>query len=146
MNNSKLAKDILRSNIYCTLATASHFGLPWAAPIFYALDDNYNFYFISRPQALHSRHIKINPHIALAVFDSHQPEGTGNGVQIAGKAYELNNSEITVALKWYKSNFVPNNPEFFMKKTGYRFYKIVPEKFYILDPEAKEDKRIEGKP
>ena len=145
MNNSKLAKDILRSNIYCTLATASHFGLPWAAPIFYALDDNYNFYFISRPQTLHSRHIKINPHIALAVFDSHQPEGTGNGVQIAGKAYELKKSEIKTSLKWYRSHFVPMQPEFFMTKTGYRFYKIVPEKFYILYPEAKEDKRIEVK-
>src|SRR3990167_5669145 len=99
MNNVKLAKDILEINIYCTLATSSHFGRPWAAPLYYALDDKYNFYFISKPHTLHSRHIKINPHIALAIFDSHQPEGIGNGVQIAGKAYELKNSEIKTALK-----------------------------------------------
>ncbi|OGK13755.1 hypothetical protein A3A93_05440 [Candidatus Roizmanbacteria bacterium RIFCSPLOWO2_01_FULL_38_12] len=81
MNLTKIANNILKSNIYMTLATSSKSGHPWASPVYYAMDDKHNFYFISKPNTLHSRHIHVNPHIALAIFDSHQPEGKGNGIQ-----------------------------------------------------------------
>ncbi len=93
--------------------------------------------------SLHVGHILKNPSVAFAIFDSHQKEGTGNGIQGIGKAYLLRNDELSEALKWYHTTFVEMKPESFTGDAPYRLFKIVPEKFYVLDPEAKVDKRVE---
>lgn len=141
-NLVQFAKDIIKNNIYMTLSTTNG-ETPWAAPLFYAVTDNYIFYFISQMDSLHTRHILKNPEVAFAIFDSHQKEGTGNGVQASGKAYQLPDQELPEAFKWYHTTFVKMTPESFTGIAPYRFFKIVPEKFYMLDPHAKVDKRIE---
>lgn len=145
MNQARLveiAKEIIKSNIYLTLATSD--GTPWIAPLLYAVDDKYNFYYISQMNSLHTKHILKIPTVAFAIFDSHQKEGTGNGVQGAGKAYVLTtDGELEKAMKWYHTTFVEMKPETFKEPNPYRFFKIVPEHFYVLDPEAKVDKRVE---
>ena len=145
MNHSKLAKDILQNNIYMTLATASKTGRPWASPVYYCIDRNYNFYYISQLNSRHCRNIFNKPTVAFAIFDSHQKEGTGNGIQGIGKARLLHDREIFKALKWYKTSFVELKPESFTGKAPYRLFKIKPAHFYILDPQAKFDKRIKVK-
>lgn len=90
--NNEIAKKIIEENIYMTIATSDENGIPWVAPLFYAVDDSYNFYFISQLSSLHSKHILKNPNVAFAIFDSHQKEGSGSGVQGSGKAYLLNGS------------------------------------------------------
>lgn len=91
----------------------------------------------------HSKHIIKNPTAAFAIFDSHQQEGTGNGVQGSGKAYLLDESKLPEAMKWYKTTFIEMKPDSFRGDAPYRFFKLVPEHFYVLDPEAKVDKRVE---
>ena len=145
MNYSVIAKDILDSNIYMTLATSSNTGRPWAAPVYYCFDKKFNFYFISQLSSRHIRHILNNPTIAFAIYDSHQKEGVGNGVQGIGKARLLHDREIPEALKWYKTSFVESKLESFTGKAPYRLFKIVAKHLYILDPLAKVDKRIEVK-
>lgn len=140
---NKIAEEIIKSNIYLTLATTDGSGIPWAAPLFYAIDDNYDFYFISQLDSLHSKHILKNPTVAFAIFDSHQQEGTGNGVQGSGKAYLLDESKLPEAMKWYKTTFIEMKPESFTGDAPYRFFKLVPEHFYVLDQEVKVDKRVE---
>ena len=49
----KLAKDIIKNNIYLTLGTAD--ANPWVAPLFYCVNENYNFYFISQLDSLHTK-------------------------------------------------------------------------------------------
>ena len=137
---NQLAKDIIKRNIYLTLATADK--EPWAAPVYYAVDDYYNFYFISQMHSRHTGHILKNHRVAFAIFDSHQKEGTGNGVQGEGKAYLLSGGELKEAFKWYKTTYVSMTKESFSGDAPYRFFKIIPEKFYVLDPDAPVDKRI----
>lgn len=137
-----IVRKIIKSNIYLTLATAQN-SKSWAAPLFYAVDEKFTFYFISQMDSLHTQNILKNPSVAFAIFDSHQKEGTGNGVQGSGKAYLLKDEELKEAFKWYHTTFVEMNPETFKEPNPYRFFKIVPEHFYVLDPDAKVDKRVE---
>lgn len=139
---NKIAREIVKSNIYLTLGTTD-IGTPWTAPLFYAVSDDYTFYFISQMDSLHTKHILKNPNISFSIFDSHQKEGTGNGVQGSGKAYLLEERELEEAFKWYHTTFVEMKPESFKEPAPYRFFKIIPEHFYTLDPHAPTDKRVE---
>ncbi len=144
MTNSdinQIARTIIRENKYLTLATAD--GEPWAAPLFYCVDDQWNFYFISQIHSRHIQHILKNPNVAFAIFDSHQEEGKGNGVQGSGSVKQLEESELDEAFRWYRTSFVEMNKESFTGDAPYRFFKLIPKKLYVLDPEAKVDKRVE---
>ncbi|MBI2029943.1 pyridoxamine 5'-phosphate oxidase family protein, partial [Candidatus Gottesmanbacteria bacterium] len=44
---NKIAKEIIKKNIYLTLATTDG-KIPWSAPLFYAVGNDYHFYFISQ--------------------------------------------------------------------------------------------------
>lgn len=144
MNTAKLqqiAKEIIQSNIYLTLGTSDG-EIPWTAPLFYACSNNYIFYFISQLDCLHVKHILHNPSVSFAIFDSHQKEGTGNGIQASGKAFILNNNELDEAFTYYHTSFVSMTKKNFTGKAPYRFFKIIPENFYILDPDTQTDKRV----
>lgn len=138
----RIAKDIIKDNIYLTLATSLNDSV-WAAPVYYDIDNEYNFYYISQLTSLHTKNVLKNPRVAFAIFDSRQKADTGNGVQGIGNVYLLKDNELNKAFKIYKSNYIPKKRENFTGKASYRFFKIVPEKLYILDPEAKVDKRVE---
>lgn len=140
---NQIAQDIVKNNIYLTLATSD--GKPWAAPMYYCIDDKYNFYYISQLDSLHTKHILKNPDVSFAIFDSHAKEGEGNGIQATGKTYLIEGDKVSEALRWYKTNFIPTTPESFTGNVPYRLFKITPKKVYILDPKAKTDKRIEVK-
>jgi len=138
----KIAKDIIENNIYLTLATAD--SKPWAAPLYYRIDNKLNFYFVSPINSLHSRHIQKNPVIAFTIFDSHQPKNKGNGIQASGKAYILKGKKLQEGLKWFRTSILNSkDPDFAMAK--YQLFKIVPNKFYIWDPDTKIDVRTEVK-
>ena len=138
----KIAKDIIKKNIHLTLATKDQ-DIPWATPLFYCADDKFNFYFSSQMDSLHVKYLLKNPTVAFAIFDSHQEEGTGNGIQASGKAFLVIDSEIKEVLKWYHTNFFEIGPKTFKGGSLYRLFKIVPDHFYIQNPDSKVDKRIE---
>lgn len=139
---NKIAKEIINNNIYLTLATSDK--LPWAAPLYYCKDDDFNFYFISQMQSVHIKHLLKNPEVAIAIFDSNAPEGEGNGVQASGKAMLLESEEeIIDALKYYHTSFISCSPKDFDGSKPYRLFKVISDKFFVLDPEAEVDKRVE---
>ncbi len=139
---NRIAVEILRSNIYLTLATTDG-KLPWAAPVFYKMDNYFNFYFISQENSLHIQHILKIPNVAFAIFDSHQPEGEGNGVQGSGVVRLLKGKEIIEGLKYYSTTFISLTPESLSPPAPYRLFQLKTEHFFILDPESKVDKRVE---
>ncbi len=145
MNQQELnqkAKDIVNSNKYVSLATTDQ-SRPWIAPVFYCKDDKYNFYFISQPESLHIKHLKFTNEVAFAIFDSHQEEGQGNGVQGSAKVELLEGDQIEDGLKYYSTSFIEMTTESLREPSPYRLYKMIPEKVFILDAEADVDKRIE---
>lgn len=89
MDLARLAQSILDSNLYMTIATADGEGVPWGSPVFYATGDHRVFYWVSSPEALHSRNIAVRPDVGLVVFDSTVPPGTGKAVYMRATAEQL---------------------------------------------------------
>jgi len=84
-----LARGIVDSNLYMTLATADEAGLPWASPVWYAVADYREFFWVSSPEARHSRNIAVRPQVAIVIFDSRAPEATAQAVYVSAVAEEL---------------------------------------------------------
>lgn len=56
-----VARWVVDANAYLTLATADHSGRPWATPVWYAALDCDEFFWVSRPDARHSRNLSATP-------------------------------------------------------------------------------------
>ena len=74
---------IIGATQYMVLATADANGLPWASPVWFASDDGRDLYWISAPEARHSTNLSVRPELSIAIFDSTQPAGTGEGAYIS---------------------------------------------------------------
>jgi hypothetical protein len=84
-----VARAIVDSNLYMTLGTADEAGLPWVSPVYYAHAVYSEFFWVSAPDALHSRNLGACPEVSIVVFDSRAGIGTGVGVYMRGIAGEV---------------------------------------------------------
>jgi len=87
--NEESAKAILSQVLYITLATVGPDGLPWNTPVYAAFDEEYQFFWVSASQVRHSQNIKATHRVAIVVYDSTAPAGTGKGVYIEARADEV---------------------------------------------------------
>ncbi len=83
-----IARSIVDSNRFMTLATADESGLPWASPVWYAPADYRELYWVSSPEARHSRNLAQRPQLAIVIFDSHEP-GSWKAVYMSAVAEQL---------------------------------------------------------
>jgi nitroimidazol reductase NimA-like FMN-containing flavoprotein (pyridoxamine 5'-phosphate oxidase superfamily) len=140
------AKQILSEILYITIATVDAAGRPWNAPVYSAYDEEYNFYWASAIHSEHSRNIRGNPNIFLVIYDSTVPEGTGEGVYIQAKAYELaDEHETKAALRYYygRANKAPPSASAFLGSRPRRIYKAVPERVWMNDLKEVDDTTID---
>lgn len=133
--------EIINSNNYLSLATING-DEPWVCTLYYSTDKHNNIYFISQIDSLHIKNILINPKVAFTIFDSHQRAGEGNGIQGSGRVEILKDEKIDEGLKYYQTTFIELKKESLREPFKYRLCKLIPEKFYILDPDGDEDKRV----
>lgn len=146
------AKKIIEENIYLTVATSDG-SKPWISPLFFAYDQNYNFYWVSGKDALHSKLIRSNPQVAIVIFDSRAPEGDGDGVYFEATCVELTSEEdISKAMAVLNKRITRD--EYKIKDVGgvtgeglWRIYKATPQKTYKLSETVINgqyiDKRVE---
>jgi nitroimidazol reductase NimA-like FMN-containing flavoprotein (pyridoxamine 5'-phosphate oxidase superfamily) len=85
---SAIARSIVDSNRFMTLATADADGQPWASPVWYAPASYTEFLWASKPGARHSRNIVQRPQVAIVIYDSHEP-GWWKAVYMTAVAEEL---------------------------------------------------------
>ena len=83
-----MARDIVDTNSYMTLGTADADGVPWASPVWYAAASYREFFWVSKPGARHSQNIAC-AEVAIVIFDSTVPSGTGTAVYMAARAEEV---------------------------------------------------------
>jgi dihydrofolate reductase len=88
------ARAIVEGNAYMTLATADANGAPWASPVWFASDDCRELFWISDPNARHSRNIAERPEVSIVVFDSRVAPGTGRGVYMAAVAEQVTGPDL----------------------------------------------------
>ncbi len=101
------AQRLLEEIRYLTLATADGNGRPWSSTVWYAAWRRsrspealaVDLVWLSRPEAQHSRNLVERPEVGLSIFDSHQPAGTGIGLQLAARAEPVPTDELDEALR-----------------------------------------------
>lgn len=83
------ALDFLRKHIIAVVATTDDANTPQAATVLYHIDDNMNFYFITRRQTRKYKNLMTNRKVALVV-------GMGDGpgtIQAEGEAQLMEDGE-----------------------------------------------------
>jgi uncharacterized protein YhbP (UPF0306 family) len=81
-DHAAVARELIDSVQYMTLATSDEAGLPWASPVWFAHDEYAHFLWVSKPDARHSRNLAARPEAGIVIFDSTVPMGTGQAVYV----------------------------------------------------------------
>jgi nitroimidazol reductase NimA-like FMN-containing flavoprotein (pyridoxamine 5'-phosphate oxidase superfamily) len=140
-----LARSVIDSNRYMTLATADEHGAPWASPVWYAPMEHREFLWVSKPEARHSRNLAVRPELALVIFDSHQAGGW-NALYMTGVAEEIADVDDAIRIfsrhgeaqglrAWTREDVVP--------PARHRLYRATVSEHFVLDP---HDQRIPVSP
>lgn len=130
----KKAASIIQTILYINIASITPDGKPWNSPVYCAFDRDLNFYWLSWKLNQHSKNIRNNPSVFVTIYDSTVLAGTGIGVYLEGKAYELKNpKDIFLGIKevYKREKRSPREVIQFLKKFPRRAYKFVPEKAWI---------------
>ena len=151
-SNAEKARQIIKANQYMTLATVGEDGVPWAAPVYYAFDERFNFFFVSAMDSRHVHDLSKTRTVAAAIFDSRVAAGEGDGVQLQGRARAVVAAELVHALRvYFTRRFLdPRDREKHMDPRKYAhnglmwFYKIAPTQVFTLDLTVTDvDRRVE---
>jgi hypothetical protein len=77
---------VIDANHYLTLATRDADGRPRLSPVYYTAARYTDFYWISSPQAHHSRNLTERPDVEIVIFNSTASVGEGQAVYLAATA------------------------------------------------------------
>ena len=122
--------------------TTCNSGQPWIAHVWFAFDEQLNFYFISNRARRHSKEIRVSPKVACGIVHPHL-EGLGQkvrGLTFEGVAQEIGlaGADLDDAYSCYSSRW-PNASSYVKKDdiardlTQVRFYRIRPTLFVLFD-------------
>ena len=110
---------------------------PWCCTVYFAYDDDWNLYWISKPEQRHSREIAKNPKVAGAIAYDQQPsQRVVRGLQFEGTAELLSGREEEKASKYYIKQLDREASLLEDIRSGanpHKFYRIKPSKFVLFD-------------
>ena len=130
-----IATSIVEKNQFMTLATADVHGAPWASPVWYAHDAHRDFYWVSSPEAQHSRNLAARPGLAIVIFDSHVVGGW-NAVYLSARAEQLDDVDDGLAIfsaRSEASGFGPWGPDRVQPPAKHRLYRATATELFVLD-------------
>ncbi len=144
---------LLASCRTASLASVDDQGHPHAANIQYAFDNQLRLYFVSSPEAAHSKHIQRCPHVAVTVYDHHDEEpAVIRGLQLHALAHSIDDPvERASALTLYFARFpfVTTDPAMGEAVERQRFYRLTPIWMRLIDNRRgfgwKMEKDLSGK-
>jgi len=144
-----IARNIVDSIVYMVLGTAVEMGRPWTSPVYFACANYREFYWISSPEALHSRNLLVRPEVSIVIFDSRIRVGMGQAVYMSAVAQKLAGIEFEQGLSTYNGRFSNPaehgvqiiNPENLQAPAPYRLYRANVHQHWVLDPAGHPDHR-----
>jgi hypothetical protein len=80
-----------------TLATLDPGGRPRVSPVYYTPARYSDFYWVSSPDAQHSRNVHERPEIEIVIFDSTAAAGEGEAVYLGATARQVGDDELEQA-------------------------------------------------
>ena len=148
MTNDDIAREILGARSYVVLATADADGVPWSSPVWFAMEDYAELYWVSHPGARHSQNIAVRPQIAMVVFDSTVAPGSGQGVYMTATAEQVTDpNAIERGIAVFSSRAVRDGAgEWGVDRVSgearLRLYRAGVQQYWILDPDSPFDVRV----
>ena len=147
VDRGAVARDIIDGNMYMVLATADETGRPWASPVYFANSGYSEFFWVSSPQATHSRNIAVRPQLGIVVFNSQAPIGTGQGVYMAAEAQEISGPELERGIDLFSRRSLAHGgvawtPDDVRGRAPIRLYRATAVDHSILAKDGRPDHRI----
>ncbi len=94
----EMARRVLDGNRYMVLASVEEDGRPRLSPVFFTPAHYRELYWVSSPDAQHSRNVRARPEVQIVVFDSSTEPGTSEAVYIGATAREIPQEELPAVL------------------------------------------------
>jgi hypothetical protein len=144
---ARVVRDIIEANRYLVLATADATGRPWSSPVYFAHIDFAEFFWVSSPDATHSRNIAVRPEVGIVIFDSQVPIGTGQGAYMSAVTTLLEDGEIARGIEAFSRRSVAHGGREWTSEdvrpgTGLRLYRATAVSHSILAKDGQPDHRI----
>jgi hypothetical protein len=89
-----MARRVIDGNHYMTLGTVEPDGRARLSPVYYTPARYTDFYWLSVPDARHSRNVAERPDIEIVIFDSTAKVGDGEAVYVTAKARAIADDEL----------------------------------------------------
>ena len=132
-----VARRLLDTNQYMTLATADADGRPWISPVWFASASATELLWVSRPEARHSRNIAVRREVAIVVFDSTVPVGGAEALYIEALAEQVDDVDDAIAVFSRRSVAVgaqPWEPAYVRPPAPLRLYRATAVSQSVLGP------------
>lgn len=91
------ARRQLEANRFMVLGTVDPSGRARVSPVWFSLVDHREVYWLSNPEAHHSRNVERQPEVAIVVFDSRADPHTGQAVYLEATAERVPEDELEAA-------------------------------------------------
>lgn len=89
-----MARSVIDGNRYLTLGTRDAAGRPRLSPVYYTPARYTDFYWVSSPDARHSRNVAEQPDVEIVIFDSTAEIGKGRAVYLSATARQIGEDEL----------------------------------------------------
>jgi hypothetical protein len=89
-----MARRVIDGLLYMTLATLDPDGAPRLSPVYFTPARYRDFYWVSSPEAHHSRNVLERPDVQIVIFDSTVAVGRAEAVYLAARAREIPAGEL----------------------------------------------------
>ena len=152
MKHDDIARAILDGSGYVVLASADAQGTPWSSPVWFAHEGYRELFWVSAPDARHSRNIAARPSIGMVVFDSTVAPGSGQAVYMTATAQQVEDpaalehglavfsraSQRSIGTEWRRDRV--------SGASRLRLYGASVHEHWILDPDTPLDVRTSVDP
>jgi uncharacterized protein YhbP (UPF0306 family) len=128
------AQKLLDASTLCTIATVTAAGRAHINTAYFAWSPAFDIVWMSEPRATHSRNLRGNDSVAIAVYDSSQTWGKPDrGIQLFGSAREIGGENDNQAETLYAKRF----PDFTETDlSAYGFYVFRARRLKLFDERA----------
>lgn len=139
IETTSVARRIVETNMYMTIATADADGRPWVSPVWFAPRSETEFLWVSSPDARHSRNIAVREAIAIVIFDSTVPVGAAEALYLEAVAAEVSSRDLGEAIATYSTRSQSHGAGAWVSAdvlppARVRLYRATAESQFVLGP------------
>jgi nitroimidazol reductase NimA-like FMN-containing flavoprotein (pyridoxamine 5'-phosphate oxidase superfamily) len=125
---TSMVRRVVDGNLYMTLGTVEPDGLPRLSPVYFTHDAYRTFYWLSAPEAHHSRNVARRPEITLVIFDSSVvPGDSPEAVYLTATARRVPDDELAaecaVAFRTMRGGISASTPDDLTAPAPLRLYR-----------------------